>query len=90
MSKEEYIEVTLTLPQKVVDFLKDMEKTLDMTMKEYLEYSILQAVGADLDTYDTFVPTVTEILEKYGLAEFLKDSMVGPECEEILAAKVKA
>lgn len=67
MSKEETVEVTLKLPKAIVDFLKDMQTTLNMTVEEYLVFSIIQAVGADLDTNDVFVPSPAELVERYGL-----------------------
>jgi len=73
MSKQETVEVTLKLPKAIVDFLKDSEKALEMTMEEYLVYSIMQVVGADIDTLDTFVPTPKQIVKQYGLKATLKE-----------------
>lgn len=89
MSKQETVEVTVKVHKNVVAFLRDMEKTLDMTLEEYIEYGIYQMVGADLDTYDVFVPKVEEIIKRYDLAEALINSVVGHECKEILIAKAK-
>ena len=73
----EHVEVTLKLPKRLVDFLKDKEEITDMTVKEYLERAIIQSVGADLDEGDTFVPQPEEIIKKYGLKGILKDTVVG-------------
>ena len=85
MSKEDYVEVTVKIHKGIVAFLRDMEKVLNMTMEEYVEYSIYQSVGADLETHDVFVPEVKETIEKYGLAKALIHSIVSSECKEILA-----
>lgn len=72
MSKQETVEVTLKLPKAIMDFLKDMAPSIEMTVEEYLTYSIIQAVAADVDTFDVFVPTWKQIVDKYGLAPTLK------------------
>jgi hypothetical protein len=45
MSEEEMVEVKLKLPKAVMDLLRALEK--DPT--KYLEYSIMDAIRADLD-----------------------------------------
>lgn len=76
MSKEETIEVTVKLPKKLVEFLRAMEKNLDMTMEQYIQRNIVDVVYADLDSMEVFlppiVPTRIEFVEKYGLAEVFK------------------
>ena len=75
--KTEHVEVTLRLPKRLVDFLEAKEEITDMTVKEYLERAIIQSVGADLEARDTFVPQPEEFIEKYGLKDILKDTVVG-------------
>ena len=72
MSEKETVDVTLKLPKAIVDFLKDSERTLEMTVEEYLTYSIIQTVAADIDTFDVFVPSWKQIVDKYGLGPTLK------------------
>jgi len=67
MSEKETVEVTLKLPKAIVDFLKDSETSMRMTVEEYLTYSIVHSVAADIDTFDVFVPTWKQIVDKYGL-----------------------
>ena len=47
--KIEYVEVTVKVPRKIFDFLKDLEKPMNMTVKEYIEHSIIQDVFSDMD-----------------------------------------
>ena len=64
--------MTLKLPKAIMDFLKDMKPIAGMTVEEYLTYSIVQVVAADIDTFDVFVPTWKQIVDKYGLTPTLK------------------
>ena len=78
--KTEYVEVTVRLPKKLVDFLKDNVKDL----QKYMEYSIIQFVGADLDDLSIFPfkepEEVHAVITRYGLNETLKATAVGEFC----------
>lgn len=83
--KEKYVEVTVRLPKRIVDFLKAQEKHLEMTVQEYLEYSIIQCVGADFDlldwgpfTFDYDKPE--EVITQHGLNEVLKATVASGFC----------
>lgn len=73
----EYEEVKVKLPKKLAKFLRAMEKVLGQSMEEYLQYSIVDMVRADLDTEDIFVPTQRQIVEKHGLGEIYEVSRAG-------------
>lgn len=86
MSKKETAEVTLRLPRGLVKFLEDQVKHLKAkTVKEYLEYSIIQAVGADIDClkegpfkFDYDKPE--EVIKEYNLNKILRDTMASEFC----------
>lgn len=79
MSKKEgYVELTVKLPKRLVDFLKGMEKTMGMSLEEFIEHSVVQTVGACLDSEDLFVPSSNDIIEKYGLEAILKEHCALP------------
>lgn len=73
MSKQETTKVTLDLPTRLVHFLKNMENVMNMTVKDYCENAIIQTVGADLDSWETFSPNPQSIMEEYGLKAILKE-----------------
>jgi hypothetical protein len=73
MSKQETVEVTLKLPKGIVEFLKDSETAMEMTVEEYLTYTIIQGIGADIDTSMVFVRTPTQIIKQYSLEKPLKE-----------------
>jgi hypothetical protein len=70
-SEQEQIEfesVTIKVPKNVMNLLRAYSKHgLGMTANEYLEYSILQAVRADLDVGDVFTLEPEEIINQYNL-----------------------
>jgi len=57
-----------------VEFLKAMELNLGKTMEEYLEYSIIQLVGADLGSEETFAPDPEALIGKFELQDLLRDT----------------
>ena len=81
MAKSEgYVEVSLRLPKKIVQFLKAMELNLGMTMEEYLESSIIAVVGADMDSLETFAPDPEALIGKFELQDLLKDTAAACFC----------
>lgn len=78
--KEDHIEVSIKLPKKLMDFLKDMEQNMDMTVEQYLEYCIIEAVGADLDTMKFFLQKPKQLIKNYGLKDILKHTCISYCC----------
>ena len=69
MSEKETVEVTLNIPKGLIQFLNDFRAATGFdTVKEYLEYGLVDRVRADIDG-DYFRPTVKSVAEKYGLKE---------------------
>lgn len=71
MVEKEPIEIHL--PKRIIAFLRAMELNLGMTVKEYLEYSLIQVVAADLDSGGTFSPDPETLKERFELGEILTD-----------------
>lgn len=67
MSKEEYVEVTLKLPKGLLEFLNDMKACFDCSVEEYLEYSLLDTLRAQIEADFIFSPTVEDVAKKYGV-----------------------
>ena len=65
-------EVTILLPEKLIDFLKAMEENLKEPMERYIERSIIGTVEADINSQDTFVPTFEAIIQENDLAKIFK------------------
>ena len=64
----EFESVTIKVPKSVMDLLRAYSKHgLGMAANEYLEYSVLQAVKADLDMGDVFTLEPEEIINQYNL-----------------------
>lgn len=67
-SEIEFESITIKVPKNVMNLLRAYSKHgLEMTANEYLEYSILQAVKADLDIGDVFTLEPEEIINQYNL-----------------------
>lgn len=81
MSKEETVEITIRVPQGIVDFLKDMEKILGMTVKEYIVYNLAGVVVADLDEGSVFFDP-QRFAEKYRLTSFFKEQDISIPWED--------
>jgi len=73
MSKQETVEVTIKVPKRIVNFLKDYEKGFDMTLEEYCLHAIIQMVGTDIDAIDLALGPAETIVENYGLEIVLKE-----------------
>lgn len=92
MSKQETVKVTLRLPRSLVKFLEDQAKHLEpetanreKTVKEYLEYSIIQSVGADIDAlndgpFKFDYDKTEEMIKEYNLNKILKDTAAREFC----------
>lgn len=69
-SEIEFESITIKVPKNVMNLLRAYSKHgLEMTANEYLEYSILQAVKADLDIGDVFTLEPEEIINQYNLIQ---------------------
>lgn len=67
-NEQERETVTIKVPKAVMNLLEAYSKRgLGMTANEYLEYSILQAVRADLDAGDVFTIEPQETIRLYDL-----------------------
>jgi len=42
-------EVVIQVPRKIMTFLRAMEPSLGQTVEEYLQYSVVEGVRADID-----------------------------------------
>ena len=68
----EFDYVAMLLPKTVIDFLRAMEEYLGTSMEEYLGYSLIEAVQADLNAGDIFIPTAQQLIEKHNLKNVFK------------------
>jgi len=76
--KVECVEVTVNVPAKILKFLKAMvEQGNIKSIQEYLEYSLLEAVEADINSDGVFVPSFEQIIKRYDLGEIFE---VGVGC----------
>jgi len=76
MSEKKYVEVTVNVPEGIMQFLNDiMPSTNYDSVQEYLEDAIISKVEADIDG-DMFNPTVKAVAERHNLKEEfdIKDS----------------
>jgi len=76
MSEKKYVEVTVKVPEGIMQFLNDiMPSTNYDSVQEYLKDAIISRVEADIDG-DMFNPTVKAVAERYNLKEEfdIKDS----------------
>jgi len=73
MSKRDYVEVTVKVPTKILKFLEAMvEQGSIKSVQEYLEYSIVDVVEADINTDDVFQPSFEQLVKRYDLGEIFK------------------
>ena len=63
--KTEYVEVTLRLPKGLLEFLEDMKACFDCSVKEYMEYSLIDTLRAQIDADFVFSPTVERVSKRY-------------------------
>ncbi len=64
----EFESVTIQVPKNIMALLRaSSEHGLKMTAKEYLEYSVLETIRADLDAGDVFTVEPEEIISQYNL-----------------------
>ena len=60
--------VTVQVPKEVMNLIRAFAAHgLGMTVKEYLEHSIVQVVSADLDAGDVFTVEPEELIAQYNL-----------------------
>jgi len=79
MSKQvECVEVTVNVPTKILKFLEAMVAQGSIkSVQEYLEYSVLEAVEADINSDDVFQPSFEQLIKHHDLGEIFK---VGVGC----------
>jgi len=79
MSKQETVEITLTLPKAIVDFLKSM----NVDVEEYIIHNVIGVIAADLEADTFYCPK--ELVEKHSLMPVFREfnisvsSYVNPE-----------
>jgi len=70
------VEVTVKLPRKLVNFLKDLEESRGTTIEEYFQDSVFGRVAADLGALDESVLTPNvhaQLVEDLGLKGIMND-----------------
>jgi len=71
--KVEYVEVKVKVPTKIMKFLEGMvEQGSIESVQEYLEYSVLEAVEADINSDDVFVPSFEQLVKRYDLSQIFE------------------
>jgi hypothetical protein len=76
--KVEYVPVTIKVPRKLLTFLEAMAKQgIIESLQNYLEYSIIEAVQADINTDDVFHPSFEQLIKRYDLGETFKATTAG-------------
>ena len=76
MSEKKYVEVTVNVPEGIMQFLNDIIPASNYdSVQEYLEDAIINKVEGDIDG-DIFNPTLKAVAERYNLKEEfdIKDS----------------
>lgn len=68
----EYETVTLKIPKKILELLRDSEKSLEETATQYMERCIVDLVRADIETADCFVLSPRRLTERYNLDPVFK------------------
>ena len=69
MSEKKLVEVTLKVPEGIMQFLNDIIPLTNYdSVQEYLKYAIISRVEGDIDA-DIFYPTVKAVAERYDLKE---------------------
>ena len=72
MSEEiEYETVQVKVPKAVMVFLRDVLRD-EREVKEYLEYSIIDSVRADIDNGNVFYEP-NDVIKRYGLDKVFND-----------------
>ena len=72
MSEEiEYEVVQVKVPKAVMVFLRDVLRD-EREVKEYLEYSIIDSVRADIDNGNAFYE-LNDVIKRYGLDKVFND-----------------
>jgi len=71
--KVECVEVTVNVPTKILKFLEAMvEQGSIKSVQEYLEYSVLEAVEADINSDDVFQLSFEQLVKHHDLGEIFK------------------
>jgi hypothetical protein len=68
----EYETVTLKIPKKIMELLRDSETSLEETAIQYLERCVVDLVRADIETQDCFVLSPRRLTERYNLDPVFK------------------
>jgi hypothetical protein len=68
----EYEQVTIKVPKAIMKFLRDREKNMDQTAKEYIEYNIVHIVNSDIRAGDVFVSDPEELADSWKLNPVFK------------------
>ena len=68
----EFNYVAVVLPKTIIDFLRDTEEYLGTSMEGYCSFSLIEAVEADLNAGDIFIPTAKQLIEKHNLKNVFK------------------
>ena len=64
----EYVEMRLRIPKPIIDFLEALEPFTGVNPQEYLEYSIVKCIEADVNAIDDNPPfTAEEVRRRFGL-----------------------
>ena len=72
MSEEiEYETVQVKVPKAIMVFLRDVLRD-EREVKEYLEYSIIDSVRADIDNGNVFYEP-NDVIKRYGLDKVFND-----------------
>ena len=67
MSEKKYVEVTVNVPEGIMQFLNDIIPASNYdSVQEYLEDAIISKVEGDIDG-DMFNPTVKAVAERFNL-----------------------
>lgn len=69
MEKEQ---ITIELPKNIMDILRFAQTTIEQTPKEWIEYKVIDAVRAALETAE-FLPSGKTLAEKFGLTPIFKE-----------------
>ncbi len=69
----EYEKVEIQVPKKIMDFLREMERITHEKPEEYMAYSIVSSVDADISCGETFVSSPQEMRKHYGLVPVFRE-----------------
>lgn len=62
-----WVEVTVKLPEPVVDYLKALQQFTGRNITEYMSSAIRDVVLTDLEELQATLPETPDLKEKYGL-----------------------